>query len=104
MKIPTLPFTVTDWSGIAPAVHLGETGQATWRTFTIGDLAAQQPILDQLGQCASRLGIMLPSPGEEIGQIDHRGSFGRAAAINSPARATARPGAIGAAKAAPFSA
>jgi hypothetical protein len=38
MKIPTLPFTVTDWSGVPPTVHLGETGQATWRTFTIGDL------------------------------------------------------------------
>jgi hypothetical protein len=61
-------------------------------------------IVYQLGQCSSRLGIMLPSPGEEIGQIDHRTSFGSAAAINSPARATARPGAIGAAKTAPFSA
>jgi hypothetical protein len=38
MKIPTLPFTVTDWSGVPSTVHLGETGQATWRTFTIGDL------------------------------------------------------------------
>jgi len=38
MKIPALPFTVTDWSDIAPTVHPGETGQATWRTFAIGDL------------------------------------------------------------------
>ena len=38
MKIPTLPFTVTDWSGVSPTVHPGETGQATWRTFAIGDL------------------------------------------------------------------
>jgi quercetin dioxygenase-like cupin family protein len=38
MKIPALPFTVTDWSGISPTVHPGETGQATWRTFTIGYL------------------------------------------------------------------
>ena len=42
MKIPTLPFTVTDWSGITPTVHLGETGQATWRTLTIGDLRVRQ--------------------------------------------------------------
>lgn len=41
MKIPTLPFTVTDWSGVPPTVHLGETGQATWRTFTIGELRAR---------------------------------------------------------------
>ncbi|MCP3418099.1 DHCW motif cupin fold protein [Bradyrhizobium brasilense] len=38
MKIPTLPFTVTDWSNIEPSVHPGETGQALWRTLNIGEL------------------------------------------------------------------
>ena len=38
MKIPTLPFTVTDWSKVEPTVHKGETGQALWRTLDIGDL------------------------------------------------------------------
>ena len=38
MKIPTLPFTVTDWSKVAPTVHPGTHGTATWRTFEIGDL------------------------------------------------------------------
>jgi quercetin dioxygenase-like cupin family protein len=38
MKIPALPFTVTDWEGVGPTVHPGETGQAIWRTFNIGDL------------------------------------------------------------------
>ena len=38
MKYPPLPFTVTDWSAIAPTVHPGETGQALWRTFTFGDV------------------------------------------------------------------
>jgi uncharacterized cupin superfamily protein len=38
MKIPTLPFTVTDWSKIEPTVHPGVTGEALWRTFNIGDL------------------------------------------------------------------
>jgi hypothetical protein len=38
MKIPTLPFTVTDWSRISPTAHPGETGEAICRTFTIGDL------------------------------------------------------------------
>lgn len=42
MKIPPLPFTVTDWSGVAPTVHPGETGEAIWRTFTIGDLRVRQ--------------------------------------------------------------
>jgi hypothetical protein len=26
MKIPPLPFTVTDWAAVAPTVHPGETG------------------------------------------------------------------------------
>ena len=38
MKIPALPFTVTDWSAVTPTIHPGETGQALWRTLTIGDL------------------------------------------------------------------
>ena len=42
MKIPPLPFTVTDWSAVSPTVHPGETGEAIWRTFTIGDLRVRQ--------------------------------------------------------------
>ena len=38
MKIPPLPFTVTDWSAVPPTVHPGETGEA----FTIGDLRVRQ--------------------------------------------------------------
>ena len=38
MKMPPMPFAVTSWSGVPPTVRLDETGQATWRTFTIGDL------------------------------------------------------------------
>lgn len=38
MKIPTLPFTVTDWSAVPATEHKGETGTAFWRTFDIGDL------------------------------------------------------------------
>lgn len=38
MKIPPLPFTVTDWSNVEPSVHPGETGQALWRTLDIGEL------------------------------------------------------------------
>src|SRR6266536_1467991 len=38
MKIPAFPFTVTDWSKMAPTTHAGETGQALWRTLNIGDL------------------------------------------------------------------
>jgi len=38
MKIPPLPFTVTDWSNVDPSVHPGETGQALWRTLNIGEL------------------------------------------------------------------
>src|ERR1700684_2496258 len=42
MKIPALPFTVTDWAGVEPVVYPGETGQAIWRTFNIGHLRVRQ--------------------------------------------------------------
>jgi hypothetical protein len=42
MKIPALPFTVTDWSGVAETRHPGETGHALWRTLNIGDLRVRQ--------------------------------------------------------------
>lgn len=32
MDIPALPFTVTDWSKVAPTEHPGETGMALWRS------------------------------------------------------------------------
>lgn len=38
MKIPTLPFTVTEWSKIEPTRHPGDSGEALWRTLQIGDL------------------------------------------------------------------
>ena len=38
MKIPSLPFTVTDWASVPTTEHAGETGKAIWRTLTIGDL------------------------------------------------------------------
>jgi quercetin dioxygenase-like cupin family protein len=38
MKIPTLPFTVTDWAGLPESKEPGETGHATSRTFEAGEL------------------------------------------------------------------
>jgi quercetin dioxygenase-like cupin family protein len=38
MKIPTLPFTVTNWEQIEPTSHPGEHGMAYWRTLDIGDV------------------------------------------------------------------
>ena len=38
MKIPALPFTVTDWSRVPAEEHPGEAGRAIWRTLTIGDV------------------------------------------------------------------
>jgi quercetin dioxygenase-like cupin family protein len=38
MEIPSLPFTVTDWSSLPGTEYAGESGKATWRTFMIGDL------------------------------------------------------------------
>ena len=38
MKLPEMPFTLTDWSEVTPTVHPGETGQAVWRSFEVGEL------------------------------------------------------------------
>lgn len=38
MKIPSLPFTVTDWPNVPATVHKGEKGEAIWRTIDIGDI------------------------------------------------------------------
>jgi len=38
MKIPPLPFTVTDWTKLPGTDHTGDTGKATWRTLSAGDL------------------------------------------------------------------
>ena len=38
MRIPGLPFTVTDWANVPRTEHAGETGKAFWRTLNIGDL------------------------------------------------------------------
>jgi len=38
LKIPAIPFTVTDWSAIPSTEHPGDSGTAFWRTLTIADL------------------------------------------------------------------
>lgn len=38
MKIPQLPFTVTNWNTEPVTEHAGEQGKALWRTFETGDL------------------------------------------------------------------
>jgi hypothetical protein len=38
MKMSEIPFGTTDWSGIAPTEHKGETGSATWRTQNFGGI------------------------------------------------------------------
>lgn len=38
MQLPESPFAVTDWAGVEPEVRPGETGTATWRTVTLGDV------------------------------------------------------------------
>lgn len=38
MKIPTLPFTVTNWANVPATRHAGDTGEALWRSFNVGDL------------------------------------------------------------------
>ena len=38
MQMANIPFGTTDWSGIEPTQHKGETGAATWRTREFGGI------------------------------------------------------------------
>ncbi len=38
MKLPDLPFTVTEWDAMPATEHPGETGHALWRTLNVGDV------------------------------------------------------------------
>jgi len=38
MKLPALPFTITDWNQVPVTRHPGESGEALWRTFGTGEL------------------------------------------------------------------
>ncbi|HEY1817452.1 MAG TPA: DHCW motif cupin fold protein [Kofleriaceae bacterium] len=38
MKLVEIPFQTIDWASIAPTVHAGETGRATWRTLEVGNV------------------------------------------------------------------
>jgi len=38
MKMESIPFGTTDWSGVAPTEHPGETGKAIWRTREFGGI------------------------------------------------------------------
>ncbi|TLX62430.1 hypothetical protein DN820_16575 [Stutzerimonas nosocomialis] len=38
MKIKDIPFGITDWSGVGPTEHPGETGTAYWRTRQFGPI------------------------------------------------------------------
>jgi hypothetical protein len=41
MKLEQIPFQVVDWAGLEPTIHSGETGSATWRTQTAGDVRSR---------------------------------------------------------------
>jgi hypothetical protein len=38
MLMTAIPFTLTDWSRVAPTEHPGVTGQALWRTQQFGSI------------------------------------------------------------------
>jgi quercetin dioxygenase-like cupin family protein len=42
MRIPDLPFGLTDWAQVKPTEHPGTTGMALWRTRTFGDLRVRR--------------------------------------------------------------
>ena len=42
MKIPTLPFTLTDWDTVPEERYEGDTGYALWRTLNIEDVRVRR--------------------------------------------------------------
>ena len=38
MQMSDIPFGITDWSGVEPTGHKGETGMAYWRTRSFGGI------------------------------------------------------------------
>jgi quercetin dioxygenase-like cupin family protein len=44
MKIAEIPFGITDWSGIAPTEHQGESGTAYWRTRNFGSIRVRMVV------------------------------------------------------------
>jgi hypothetical protein len=38
VQISSLPFGVLDWSTVEKTVHPGDSGEATWRTRSFGDV------------------------------------------------------------------
>jgi quercetin dioxygenase-like cupin family protein len=38
MKIPAVAFGITDWSDVEATEHPGDSGTATWRTRTFGEI------------------------------------------------------------------
>jgi hypothetical protein len=38
VQIASVPFGTTEWAGVEPTVHPGETGTATWRTREFGGI------------------------------------------------------------------
>ena len=38
MKMTGFPFSITDWSRVAPCEHAGDTGAALWRTQNFSEI------------------------------------------------------------------
>ena len=41
MHLQNIPFQVVDWAHLVPSLHLGDAGQAAWRTFEAGEVRAR---------------------------------------------------------------
>ncbi|HEY6036513.1 MAG TPA: DHCW motif cupin fold protein [Kofleriaceae bacterium] len=41
MKLDEIPFRAVDWTAIAPTIHAGAPGEASWRTHEVGAVRAR---------------------------------------------------------------
>lgn len=78
MKIQDVPFNTIEWSTVPPTYHNGETGQAIWRTFEMGNIRVRM-VEYTPGYLAdhwcSRGHVLLVMEGELITELDDGHEF-----------------------------
>jgi quercetin dioxygenase-like cupin family protein len=77
MSVEQRAFFVTDWSGILPTEHLGETGKAIWRTTEIGGIRVRLVEYTpgyRADHWCSRGHVLLVLEGELVTELESGGS------------------------------
>ncbi|MDP4094582.1 MAG: DHCW motif cupin fold protein [Bacillota bacterium] len=78
MNIEAVPFCTIDWDTITPTKHPGETGEAYWRTFEMGNIRVRMVEYTPgylANHWCSRGHVLLVLEGELITELDDGRKF-----------------------------